>query len=84
MCYGAVCQSEEEGAKHFFSSASYARAIVGFHYTEDSIAGLNMGQESVARRLPKYGSENYGTAIVPIGGVTRFDWNNIFEQTNAI
>jgi len=42
---------------------AYARTIAGVHYEDDNIAGLDMGQEIVARDLAGYLEGKYGTAI---------------------
>ena len=39
---------------------AYARTVAGVHYPTDNTAGLNLGQEILARKLPKYLAEVYG------------------------
>jgi len=47
------------------------------HYPDDNIAGLNLGQEVLARALPKYLQEKYGTNAFSVARKIkekRFDW----------
>jgi len=50
-------------AKKVDYAVAYARTIAGVHYEDDNIAGLDMGQEIVARDLAGYLEGKYGTAI---------------------
>jgi len=50
-------------AKKVDYAVAYARTIAGVHFEDDNIAGLNMGQEIVARDLPEYLMDKYGTHV---------------------
>lgn len=67
-------------------AVSYARTIAGVHYVSDNIAGLNLGQEIVARRLPAYLNERYGSSINRVEAkinAVRFDWNDFLDSDCA-
>lgn len=58
-------------------SISYARTVAGVHYSSDNIAGLMVGQEILARKLPQYLHDEYGadyTAVVDAIEKAKFDW----------
>ena len=42
-------------------SNDIARTVAGVHFPTDNIAGLNLGQEILAPRLPGYLAERYGS-----------------------
>jgi len=42
-------------------AVSFARTVAGVHFEDDNIAGLNMGQEVVARAIPDYFEAKYGS-----------------------
>lgn len=67
-------------------AVSYARTVAGVHYVSDNIAGLNLGQEVVARRLPQYLHEKYGSSVHRVEvkvNATRFDWNDFLDSDCA-
>ena len=56
---------------------AYARTVAGVHYPTDNIAGLMVGQEILARKLPWYLSQRYGSDPVKVKEKVeslRFDW----------
>lgn len=58
-------------------AVSLARSVAGVHYTSDNIAGLNLGQEVVARELPSFLAETYGSNATVVANKIRkfrFDW----------
>jgi len=62
---------------------SYGRTVAGVHYPSDNIVGLNLGQEIVARKLPRYLFNQYGGDIVTIREKVdslRFDWNDFLND----
>lgn len=57
---------------------SFARTVAGVHYPSDNIAGLNIGQEIMARKLPAYLASKYGSDVAEVQrrvDSVRFDWN---------
>ena len=40
---------------------AYARTVAGVHFPTDNIAGLNLGQEILARKLPEHLAARYGS-----------------------
>jgi hypothetical protein len=67
-------------------AVSYARTVAGVHYVSDNIAGLALGQEIVARRLPEYLNEKYGSDIAAVEAKVaskRFDWNTFLDSNCA-
>jgi membrane-associated phospholipid phosphatase len=65
---------------------SYARTVAGVHYPADNIAGLKLGQEIVARLLPDFIHENYGTSKSVVEEKVksmRFDWDTFLESDCA-
>jgi hypothetical protein len=40
---------------------SYGRTIAGVHFPTDNTAGLNLGQELLARKLPGYLNRRFGS-----------------------
>jgi hypothetical protein len=56
------------------------------HYVSDNIAGLKLGQEIVARRLPGVLHERYGSNIERVQAkieASRFDWSEFLESDCA-
>ncbi|KAL7553722.1 hypothetical protein ACHAWF_017038 [Thalassiosira exigua] len=71
-------------AKLIDFAVSYARVVAGVHYEDDVIAGLDMGQEIVARLLPEHLSKTYGADAEVVKAKVermRFSWRD-FEMTN--
>jgi hypothetical protein len=66
-------------AKRTDYAVAYARTVAGLHYPEDDIAGLNLGQEIVAQKLPEELNVKYGSDIEIVKAKIerlRFDWND--------
>ena len=66
-------------------SIAYARTVAGVHYGDDNIAGLMVGQEILAQKLPKYLQEEYGADINAVKDAVkaaRFDWTS-FESSDC-
>ena len=65
-------------------SVSYARTVAGVHYPTDNIAGLMVGQEILAQRLPTILKDEYGSDVDIVKSVIenkkRFDWNTFQES----
>ena len=64
-------------------SIGYARTVAGVHYYTDTIAGLNIGQEVLARLLPGYLEEKYGSNPAAVAAKierVRFDWNDYIDS----
>lgn len=58
-------------------AVAMARTVAGVHYTEDNYAGLQFGQEFIARQLPTYLAQRFGsnaTAVEAKVKTLRFDW----------
>lgn len=58
---------------------SFARTVAGVHYSTDNIAGLQLGQEIIARKLPRYLASNFGGDIRDIRrkiSEIRFQWED--------
>jgi len=67
-------------------AVSYARVVAGVHYENDSLAGLMLGQEIMAKRLPNYLHGMYGSSITNVTAKInekRFDWNRFLESDCA-
>jgi membrane-associated phospholipid phosphatase len=65
---------------------AYARTVAGVHYRMDNIAGLKLGQEIIARLLPDFINENYGTPKSVVEAkvkLSRFDWDNFLDSDCA-
>ena len=65
---------------------AYARTVAGVHYQMDNIAGLKLGQEIVARLLPDYLHEKYGSTKARVAAkiaTLRFDWDNFLDSDCA-
>jgi len=57
---------------------SIGRTVAGVHYNSDNIAGLKMGQEVVARELPRYLATKYGADPMKVRNKIqklRFNWD---------
>lgn len=64
-------------------AVSYARTVAGVHYPSDNIVGLQLGQEIIARKLPRYLANQYGGDIRDIRakvGQFRFDWSDYLND----
>jgi len=62
---------------------SYARTVAGVHYPTDNTAGLNLGQQVLARHLPFYLHQKYGAKRAEIRRKIAkyiFDWNTFTES----
>ena len=60
-------------------AVSFARSCAGVHYVSDNIAGLNLGQEILAEKLPDHLAMLYGSnpaAVQAKVDQLRFDWAN--------
>jgi len=71
-------------AKLIDFAVSYARVVAGVHYEDDCIAGLDMGQEVVARLLPQHMAETYGADADVVKAKVekmRFSWRD-FDMTD--
>ena len=65
---------------------AYARTVAGVHYQSDNLAGLKLGQEIVARVLPGYLNEKYGSSIARVKAkiaTLRFNWDNFLDTDCA-
>ena len=63
---------------------AYARTVAGVHFPSDNIDGLNLGQEILARKLPEYLSERYGSnprVVREKIETLRFDWNEYLQSS---
>lgn len=66
-------------------SVAYARTVAGVHYDIDNIAGLMMGQEILAQKLPRYLQDEYGadyTAVKEAIEAATFDWTE-FKKSDC-
>jgi hypothetical protein len=66
-------------------SISYGRTVAGVHYASDNIAGLMVGQEILAQKLPKYLHDEYGadfTVVKKAVKAARYDWTD-FENSDC-
>lgn len=64
-------------------AVSYARTVAGVHYPSDNIAGLNLGQEIIARKLAGHLAHVYGSDPVAVNAkisAMRFDWNDFMDS----
>ena len=65
---------------------SFARTVAGVHYVSDNMAGLNLAQELIARLLPQYLHEKYGSSKRVVKAKIaswRFDWNDFLDTDCA-
>ena len=70
-------------AKAVDYAVAYARTVAGVHYPTDNTAGLNLGQEILARKLPGYLAKVYGAnpdVVARKIEEMRFDWNHYLES----
>ena len=75
-------QQECEAMKVDYA-VSFARTLAGVHYPTDNIAGLNMGQEIVARALPEYFNRRYDSAFIDVQNKVeqqKFRWESFDPQ----
>jgi len=66
-------------AKKVDFAVSFARTVAGVHFEDDNLAGLNMGQEIVARSLPNHFAQKYGSGVSNVRrkvNEKRFQWGN--------
>jgi tRNA U38,U39,U40 pseudouridine synthase TruA len=66
-------------------AVAYARTVAGVHYPSDNIAGLKLGQELVARKLPQELHEKYGSDVEVVKAKIeqlRFNWED-FTSTDC-
>jgi len=66
-------------AKKLDYYVAYARTVAGVHYSDDNIAGLNMGQEVAARELIGYLPAKYNSDKMHVKEkieAMRFDWRD--------
>ena len=73
-------------AKKIDYAVSYARTVAGVHYKQDNIAGLNLGQEVLARHLCKHLAKKFkGDYDYCMWKVQkkRFDWRHETPQMFA-
>lgn len=66
-------------AKKVDYAVAYARTVAGVHFPDDNLAGLNMGQEIVARALPQHLDNKYDSSKYYVRNKVnknRFDWND--------
>lgn len=64
-------------------AVSHARTVAGVHYWSDNIAGLNLGQEVIARKLAGHLARVYGSdpaAVAAKISAMRFDWNDFTDS----
>ena len=65
---------------------AYARTIAGMHYREDNFAGLNLGQEIIASKLPGHLASRYGSNLTVVQqkiDSLRFDWRDFLDSDCA-
>lgn len=68
-------------------AVAFGRTVAGVHYRSDNIAGLNLGQEILARRLPEYLAKRYGSNQEDVEKKIqslRFDWNTFDQETCTV
>ena len=66
-------------------SIAYARTVAGVHYASDNIAGLMVGQEILAQKLPGYLNNEYGadfTLVKRAVEAAKYDWTK-FESDDC-
>jgi len=69
--------TQKEEAKIVDLAISMGRTVAGVHYVGDNISGLQMGQEIIARELPRYLAERYGADPMKVKNCVdrlKFDW----------
>lgn len=60
-------------------AVAWGRTIAGVHHEDDNIAGLDMGQEIIARLLPDHLAEIYGadrSKVLEKVEAMRFSWRD--------
>ena len=65
---------------------AFARTVAGVHYQMDNLAGLKLGRELVARFLPGYLNEKYGSsksAVKAKIASLSFDWDDFLDSDCA-
>jgi membrane-associated phospholipid phosphatase len=65
---------------------AYARTVAGVHFPGDNTAGLNLGQEVVASKLPEHLAHRYGsdpTIVRQKIDSLRFDWRDFLDSDCA-
>lgn len=65
-------------------AVAWGRTVAGVHYEDDNLAGLDMGQEVIARLLPEYLANMYGADIAKVEAkveAMRFSWRD-FNSRN--
>jgi hypothetical protein len=70
-------------AKKTDLAVAVGRTVAGVHYRDDNTAGLTMGQEIVARELPRYLASKYGADALKVKAKIeslRFDWRITMEE----
>ena len=69
--------TQKEEAKIVDLAISMGRTVAGVHYVGDNISGLQMGQEIIARELPRCLAERYGADPMKVKKCVdrlKFDW----------
>ena len=64
-------------AKRVDYAVSFARTVAGVHFEDDNINGLDMGQEIVAKELPRYFAGKYDSdmdTVTTLVNERRFQW----------
>ena len=66
-------------------SISYARTVAGVHYASDNTAGLMVGQEILAQKLPQYLHDEYGADFTvvkeAVEAAARYNWTDFQNST---
>jgi len=65
-------------------AVAWGRTVAGVHYEDDNTAGLDMGQEVVARLLPEHLANTYGSDLTTVQAkvdAMRFSWKE-FDMKN--
>ncbi len=60
-------------------AVAWGRTVAGVHFEDDNIAGLDMGQEVIARLLPEHLAETYGADLAAVQAkvdAMRFSWKD--------
>merc|ERR1712157_416671 len=74
-----LTEEQWEESKKVDLSVAAARTVAGVHYSSDNIAGLDLGQEVVAKELPRYLAEKYGADPIKVQEkieIIRFRWED--------
>jgi hypothetical protein len=70
-------------AKKTDLAVAMGRTVAGVHYKDDNTAGLGMGQEIVARELPRHLASKYGADPLKVKAKIeslRFDWRRTMKE----